>query len=459
MAEHVIKKGLDLPIAGEPDQRIESGNVVTKVALMAADYVGMKPTMFVKEGDAVLCGQPLFEDKKSPGVIYTAPGAGTVAAVNRGEKRALQSVVIDLSESERREGGAADGHVTFENYLGRDPAGLSRDEVRALLIESGMWTAFRTRPFSKVPAVNAEPDAIFVTAMDTNPHAPSVDTVYQGNESAFEKGLLCIAKLREGRIYLCKAPRTKIGAGAHSGVQEETFRGPHPAGTVGVHMHTLFPVHREASAWHVGYQDVIAIGNLFTTGRLDVQRVVSLAGPQTVKPRLLRTRVGAYIDDLVEGELNEGENRVVSGSILSGRTARGPVHGYLGRFHLQISALREGREREFLGWLAPGRNKHSVTNVFFSRLFPGTRFNFTTSTNGSERPMVPIGSYERVMPMDIMPTFLLRSLVMGDVERAEALGCLELDEEDLALCTYVCPGKYDYGPYLRRALTTIEREG
>ncbi len=336
---------------------------------------------------------------------------------------------------------------------------MSRDQVRALLIESGMWTSFRTRPFSKVPAVDSEPDAIFITAMDTSPLAADVDKVCEGNETAFEKGLLCIAKLREGHMYLCKGPDSKISAGPYSGIDTETFRGPHPAGTVGLHMHTLEPVHRERTAWHIGYQDVIAIGNLFSTGRLDVDRVVSLAGPQVLKPRLLRTRVGACINEIVDGELKEGENRVVSGSLLSGRTAQGEVAGYLGLYHGHISVLAEGREREFFGWLSPGRRKHSVLNIFLSRFFPATRFDFTTSTNGSERAMVPIGTYERVMPMDILPTFLLRAIIVGDVEQAEKLGCLELDEEDLALCTYVCPGKYDYGPYLRQVLTTIEREG
>lgn len=464
MGLHTIKKGLKLPIGGAPKQTISPARSVPKVALLAADYVGMKPTMFVKVGEKVKRGQPLFEDKKTPGVVFTAPGAGTVAAVNRGDKRAFQSIVIELDAGEK-EGGYAEGApaegdiVSFENYTGRDVAGLSGDDVRALLVESGLWTAFRTRPFSRVPSPEANPDAIFVTAMDTHPHAPSVDEVYKGNEEAFQQGLLCVAKLREGHIYLCTAPGSAVAAAAYTGVEIETFEGIHPAGTVGVHIHTLDPVHREKTVWHLNYQEVIAIGKLFTTGKLDVERVISLAGPSVKEPRLLRTRLGASTGELVEGELNDGENRVVSGSVLSGRTAQGDIHGYLGRYHHQISALPEGRKREFFGWLSPGANKFSIINTFISKLSPGKSFNFTTSTNGSERAMVPIGMYERVMPMDIMPTFLLRSLVMGDIERAEHLGCLELDEEDVDLCAFVCPGKYDYGQHLRKVLTDIEREG
>lgn len=459
MKVYKIKKGLDLPIAGEPEQTIGPAKPVSHVALVAADYIGMKPTMFVREGDAVKRGQPLFEDKKSPGTVYTSPGAGTVAGIRRGEKRALQSVVIELSESERRGEPSADEVVRFESFTGNALPRLSREDVRALLIESGLWTAFRTRPFSKVPAIDSEPDGIFITAMDTDPLAPSPEEICRGQEEAFEMGLGAIAKLREDYIYLCVKPNSSITAGPYSGVKIREFSGPHPAGTVGVHIHLLRPAHRERVVWHVNYQDVIAIGKLFATGELYVDRVVSLGGPVVKNPRLIPTRAGASIEDLVRDELEEGENRTISGSVLSGRTAQGDTLGYVGRYHHQVSCLREGREREFLGWLTPGKDSFSTVNIYTSKLNPKKKFNFTTTTNGSDRAMVPIGMYERVMPMDILPTFLLRSLIVGDVEQAEKLGCLELDEEDLGLCTFVCPGKYEYGPYLRQVLTQIEKEG
>jgi len=459
MGVHRFKKGLDLPIAGEPEQVIEAGSAVSSVAVMAADYPGMKPTMFIKVGDKVKRGQPLFEDKKSPGTVFTSPAAGKITAVNRGDKRALQSVVIEISERERKNEELKQEAVAFKKYKKKDIASYSGDNVRALLVESGLWTSFRTRPFSKVPNVESEPASIFINAMDSNPLAADVNVIFEANQNAFEKGLAVIAKLREGHIYLCSAENSTIGVGPYSGISHEQFAGPHPAGTAGLHIHTLYPAHAGRVAWTINYQDVIAIGKLFTTGKLDVSRVISLAGPQVSKPRLVRTRIGASTDGLVAGGLKDGENRVISGSVLSGRTAQGEVHGYLGRYHLQISVIAEDTEREFLGWLGPGTEKFSLINTFVSKLMPGHKFNFTTTTNGSARAMVPIGMYEKVMPMDLMATHLLRALVSGDVERAERLGCLELDEEDLALCTFACPGKYEYGTYLRNVLTTIEAEG
>jgi Na+-transporting NADH:ubiquinone oxidoreductase subunit A len=459
MALHTIRKGLNLPIEGGPEQTVYEGAPVSHAGVLGEDYVGLKPTILAAVGDTVQRGQPLFEDKKNPGVICTAPAAGTVVAINRGDKRAFLSMVIKLNAREQQNEPNESDFFPFENYEEKDPAGLSGGEVRTLLIESGLWTAFRTRPMSKVPAVDSEPAAIFITAMDSNPHAPSVEAIYAGNEGAFDSGLTCISKLREGKIYLCREPGSAVSADPHSGVQVEEFSGVHPAGTPGVHIHILEGVHREKTVWHIGIQDVIAIGQLFATGRLEPKRIVSLAGPAVVQPRMLSTRMGAGIDALTAGEIDAGENRIISGSVLSGRTANGEVVGYLGRYHQQIAALAEGREREFLGWLSPGADKFSTTNSFLAHFSPSKLFKFTTATNGSERPMVPIGMYERVMPMDILPTYLLRALLVGDLELAEKLGCLDLDEEDLALCTFVCPGKYDYAPHLRNVLTQIEREG
>ncbi|MBI1354320.1 MAG: Na(+)-translocating NADH-quinone reductase subunit A [Acidobacteria bacterium] len=456
MSRYTIKKGLDLPIAGDPVQSIEDAPQPTRVALIADDYIGMKPTMQVQVGDVVRRGQLLFEDKKTTGVRYTAPGGGEVVAVHRGDRRALLSVVIELDETER-----SGGHncVSFASYTGKAPSELSRDEAQALLIESGLWTTLRQRPFSRVADPAETPAAIFVTAADTNPHAPSVDVAMKGREADFERGVIALTKLTEGPVYVCKGADSSVRAPSSGKVQTEEFSGPHPAGTAGLHIHFLKPVSRLRTVWYVGYQDVIAIGKLFGEGVLDVERVISLAGPGVKNPRLLRTRVGASVDDLTAGELKEGEMRLISGSVLSGRRAAGPQVGYLGRYHLQISALAEGRKREVFGWLGLGLDKYSTINAYLGGVIPGLKFNFTTTTNGSDRAMVPIGMYEAVMPMDIMPTFLLRALLMQDIERCEELGVLELDEEDLALCTFVCPGKSDYGPLLRKLLTTIEKEG
>ncbi|MFP4172932.1 MAG: Na(+)-translocating NADH-quinone reductase subunit A [Candidatus Hydrogenedentota bacterium] len=459
MAVHTLRKGLDLPITGEPAERIEPGRPVTRVALMAADYVGMRPTMFVEPGSEVKRGQPLFEDKKNPGVIYTALGAGTLTAVNRGARRALQSVVIELSGNERAGAPADDEFHPFESYSGAPLEQLSEKEIRSLLIESGLWTCLRTRPFGKVPPPDGEPHSIFVTAMDTNPLAPPPETVLEGKGQDFETGLQVLRKLTTGPVYLCKSPKATIPGASMEGITVEEFTGPHPAGLPGTHIHFVDPVPFQKIVWYINYQEVVTVGRLFQTGRVDVERVISLAGPQVISPRLLTTRAGAHLDPLVEGELQEGENRVISGSVLSGRTAMGDVFGYLGQRHNQVSVLREGRERKFLGWLGLGRDIFSVTNAFASALFPNARFDFTTNTHGDPRAMVPIGTYEWVTPLDIIPTYLLRALTIGDLEEAEKLGCLELEEEDLALCSFACPGKYDFGHHLRNVLTEIEREG
>ena len=442
-----IKRGLDLPITGEPVQRIEAARPVRSIAVVGFDYHGMKPTMNVQVGDRVKLGQILFSDKKTPGVVYTAPGAGVVSAIHRGEKRILQSVVIDLDGDEQE---------TFAQYPSAQLAALESAQVRENLQQSGLWTALRTRPFSKVPAVDAVPSSIFVTAIDTHPLAADPAVVIAEYAADFEDGLKVLSAL--AKVFVCKAEGANIPGDKLSNVQAESFTGPHPAGLAGTHIHYLDPVSATKSVWSIGYQDVIAIGKLFTTGQLWVERVVALAGPVVTKPRLLRTRLGASLQELTAGELEPGDNRVISGSVLGGRTAQG-AFAFLGRYHQQVSCLVEGNDREMLHYLRPGVNKHSVMNIFVSKLAAAKKFAFSTTTNGSPRAMVPVGNYEAVMPLDVLPTQLLRYLIVGDTEMAQKLGCLELDEEDLALCTYVCAGKYEYGPILRDNLASIEKEG
>jgi Na+-transporting NADH:ubiquinone oxidoreductase subunit A len=442
-----IKRGLDLPLAGAPEQRIEPARAVRSVAVLGCDYHGMKPTMAVQVGDRVKLGQVLFSDKKNPGVHFTAPGAGVVSAIHRGEQRVLQSVVIDLE---------GDDAVEFARYDAAQLPALDPQAVRDNLQQSGLWTALRTRPFSKVPTVDAVPSSIFVTAIDTHPLAADPAVVIGERPADFANGLAVLARL--GKVHLCKAAGVGLSGEVQANVQPHEFAGPHPAGLAGTHIHFIDPVSAGKSVWQIGYQDVIAIGALFSRGQLDVTRVVALGGPVVDKPRLLRTRLGASLEDLTAGELQAGSNRVISGSVLGGRTSRG-AFAFLGRYHVQVSCLHEGRERELLHYLRAGVNKHSVLNIFVSKQMGGRKLAMDTSTNGSPRAMVPVGNYEAVMPLDILPTQLLRYLIVGDTEMAQKLGCLELDEEDLALCTYVCAGKYEYGPILRDNLARIEKEG
>lgn len=459
MGNHIIRKGLTLPIEGEP-----SGTVTEKqaahVAVMALDFPGVKPRMLVQPGDTVQRGQALFEDKKTPGVFFTAPGAGTVSAVNRGARRALQSVVIALTDTEAAGKPVESDLKAFSSWSDKDVEAFSREEIRDLLVESGMWPAFRTRPFSSRADIDSVPHSIFVTAMDTSPLAPPMDALVKGREKAFATGLAAVAKLTEGPVWLCAGPDSDfIPSELPPSVRVERFSGPHPSGTAGLHIHLLDPVGRDKTVWHIGLQDLLSVGDLLHTGVLCVDRLVSLAGPGAKDPHLIKTRLGADTASLTSDEKKEGEVRVISGSVLTGRNASDDVYGYLGRFHNQISLLPEDREKVFMGWLSPGVNKFSLSRLFLSNLLPKKSYKFTTSTHGSLRAIVAFGLYEQVMPLDILPTYLFRSLAVCDVDQAEKLGCLELDEEDLALCSFVDPGKEDFGSLLRKNLEIIEKEG
>ncbi len=453
MARFNIKKGLHLPISGEPQPTLDTSLKVSTVSLLGSDYHGIKPSFAVNEGDPVKLGQTLFTDKLMPEVRFTAPAAGRVVAIHRGEKRIFLSIVIQI-EDERTE-----RIEKFSSYNEYELNGLSADKVRALLLQSGLWTALRTRPYSKIANPHSEPHSIFVTTMDTNPLALPIDKILEGNMIFFQNGLTAISKLTKGKIHLCKDKSTTLSVQKFANLEIHDFSGIHPAGNTGVHIHLIDPVSKHKTVWSINCQDVIDVGKLFMTGRLPSERIISLAGPGVINPRLVKTRVGASILQLTKNQLKPGTWRVIGGSVYTGRAVKDEIVGYLGRFQQQISVIEEDTQRRFLGWLSLGHNQFSKINLFLSRLFRNKKFDFTTSTNGSRRAMVPIGTYERVTPMNLIPTVLLRSLIVNDIERAEQLGCLELDEEDVALFSFVCPGKYDYGPILRKNLELIEKEG
>lgn len=445
-----IKKGLDVPITGAPEQTISIEKLPRSVALVGYDYVGMKPTLQVAVGDKVKIGQLLFTDKKMAGVKYTAPAGGTVSAINRGAKRVFESIVIECDDREDA--------ITFDSYKEDQLAELDPEKVKSNLVDSGLWTALRARPYGKVADPAGTPHSIFITAMDTNPLAPSIEKILEGNEDAFKNGITTLSRLSEGKLYVCKAPGASIPTVELNTLSVEEFAGPHPAGNPGTHIHFLDPVFRGKTVWHIAAQDVVAIGKLFTTGKLFLERIAAITGPSMKNPRLLKTRLGASIDDLLAGELTDGNVRVISGSVIAGRRAAGAV-AYLGRYHQQVCALEEAKKRSFFGWLSPGFNLFSVKRIMASSLLFNKKFAFNTDINGGKRAVFPSGSYEQVMPMDFEITYLLRALMVDDLEEAENLGCLELCEEDLALCSLVSPSKMEYGLELRRNLTIIEKEG
>ena len=486
-----VSRGLDLPIAGSPVQQIEDATLTSSVAVLGADYVGMRPTMAVEPGERVKIGQTLFTDKKTPGVVFTSPACGTVTAINRGAKRVFLSIVIALDNE-----GSDDDCEPFTAFATSQLGSLSRQTAVDMLVGSGVWTSFRTRPFNRIPSPTTTPHSIFVTAIDTNPSAADPAVIIAERREDFSTGLLVITRLEAGNVFLCKSPNDEIPGTQLQGVETVSFAGPHPAGLPGTHIHTLDPAGRHKTVWHIGYQDVIAIGHLFRTGRPDTTRVVALAGPGVNRPRLIRTHLGANLAEITAGQLSSNTKggssiRVISGSVLSGRdvttfpdhvttatrasaadSASTPPDGqaetggqaenpiaFLGRYHLQVSAISDPPRRELFGWIMPGFKKFSLCNVVASKLLGHRTFAMDTAMHGGLRAIVPIGAYEKVMPLDILPTFLFRALSADDIEQSEALGCLELDEDDLALCTFVCPGKIDFGAMLRRVLNIIEKEG
>ncbi len=446
-----IKKGLDLPFdARPPDNLIEEKKKIKKIALLGRDYVGMKPTLRLKLNENVKKGMPLFNCKKTDDVVYTAPGSGKIVEVNRGERRVFQSIVIELDDSE--------DEITYENFS-EDAGSYTDESVRKLLIESGLWTSLRQRPFSKVPPVNSTPKAIFITAMDTNPLMYDPEIIIKKYLDDFKFGANILAKLTQGKLYICTKEDTKIDTDYGSdSIVIEKFGGIHPAGNPGTHIHFLSPNTLETNTWYLGFQDVIAIGKMFQQGKLWTDRYVSLAGTKVIKPRIFKTRIGASLNDLLSDEsIDYDNNRVISGSLLNGFEAKGPF-GFLGRYFNQVSVISDQVKQDFFGWTMPGFKKYSIMPTFFSKFTNKKSFDLNTGVNGGNRAMVPIGAYERVMPLDTMPTQLLRALLVKDSDMAMDLGVLDLDEEDLALCTFVDPGKVDYGPVLRAVLELIEKE-
>ncbi len=441
-----IKKGLDIPLSGAPEQKIRQGNPLRQVALVGDDYIGMKPTMLVKQGDRVTCGQQLFTDKQNPGVIFTSPGCGTVAAVNRGEKRKFLSVIIDLE---------GDEVVNFCEPVD-NPAKMEPQVIRALLINSGLWTAFRTRPYGKTPAIGSDPASLFITTIDTAPLAAQPLVILQEYQVEYQLGLRTLRRLLTVPIHYCTGAATLQAYEQVDGLDYWSFEGPHPAGLPSTHIHFIDPVHDTKTVWQIGYQDVIAIGHLLRTGQLQTERVVALAGSGVIQPALVKTRLGASLPDLCRRELSLEKLRVISGSVLCGRESKDHAT-YLGRFHTQVSVIADSNGRSLFNWLLPGKGRFSMKPVFASAFAKKTTFPMSTALWGGKRAIYPLGTYDQVMPMDIIATSLLKSISKGDTEKSKALGCLELIEEDLGLCGFVCPGKNEFGPFLREVLTAIEQ--
>lgn len=420
MQEIKIRHGLDISMEGKPRQTVREAGKVASVAISGHDFPDVRPEFSVEPGDKVRAGQTVFTDRRRPEIAFTAPATGAVTAINRGRRRALDSLVIRIESDET---------VTFPIPGTSD----GPEEIRGLLLKSGLWPSFRTRPFGRIPDADAIPNAIFVTAMDTNPLAADPRVAIGRHAEAFRRGLDVLPALTPGPVFVCRANGPPLYDGTPERIRQVTVSGAHPAGLSGTHIHHLAPVANGKSVWQVGYQDVIAIGHLLLSGRLWGERIVALSGSGMRDPALVKLPMGASLDEALDGELEKGPMRVISGPVLSGREA-----GYLGRYHDQVTVIARSDEEV----AAPG---------FLSRLggfFIGV----------PDAAIIPRDTFERVMPLDILPVPLLRALSVGDVETARDLGCLELVEEDLALLSHVCTTGTDYGALLRAALDQIEAD-
>lgn len=442
-----LRKGLNIPISGAPNGGVEQGPNPQSVAILGDDYIGWKPRILVAEGDAVGAGSPILISKDMPDVQVVSPVAGTIKAVNRGARRKLISIEIEVED------GAAPA-VDFSSVGdAATPEGLIQR-----LCAAGLWTAFRTRPYSKVPDPATRPAAIYVNAMDTEPLAADPAVIIAEDVEAFAKGLEAVASLSDGKTYLCQADGVTLPGQDIAGVEAAAFEGPHPAGLSGTHMHFLEPPRADKTVWTISYQDVIVIGRLLATGTYDASCIISLAGPVCANPRLIRTIAGASMLDLSAGDVpGDLPVRMISGSVLSGRAGEG-ADGYLGRYARQITLIEEDKKQIPMGWIRPMFAKYAVQPVLGSA-FAKREYPLTSNLNGGRRAMVPTGTFEELMPQDFLPTQLLRALLVMDTDQAQALGALELDEEDLGLVAFACPAKYEYGMALRDNLTKIEKEG
>ncbi len=418
-----IRQGLDVDLPGKPRQTVRDAREVASVAISGHDYPGIRPDFAVQPGDRIRAGQTVFVDRRRPRIAFAAPATGIVTAIDRGRRRALDSLVI------RREG---EGTESFPVPSGPMPG----ETLGSLLLTSGLWPSFLTRPFGRIPDPDGIADAIFVTAIDTNPLSADPRVAIGLHREEFRRGLAVLPLLTAGSVYVCRAPGPSLVDVDAARVEDVVVSGRHPAGLAGTHIHHLAPVANGRAVWQIGYQHVIAIGHLLATGRPPTERIVAIAGSGVRDPSLVRLPAGASLDEALVGELAEGPVRIISGPALSGREA-----GYLGRYHNQVTVIaRDEKDAE-----PAGLRRLSRLGGFFM--------------GAPDAAIIPREAFERVMPLGILPTPLLRALSIGDVDTARDLGCLELLEEDLALLSHVCTTGTDYGALLRDVLDQIEAEG
>jgi len=443
-----IKKGLDIKMIGEASKEISDLPLSETFAIKPPDFHGVIPKLLVQQGDEVKAGTPLFFDKANETVKFCSPVSGEVAQILRGDKRRILEIRI-----------LADKEIKYVAYERINPVAAGREAVLQSLLQSGVWPFIRQRPFGIIANPNDKPKSIFISAFDTNPLAADMNFIMQNCEEDFQTGLEALKQLTDGKVHL----NIKKGVQSSSvftnakGIEINTISGPHPSGNVGIQIHHIDPVSKGEVVWCVNPQDVLIIGRLFNKGIFDASRIIALTGSQAVSPKYYKTIVGTSVKHLVEDSgLKDGESRIISGNVLTGKQI--DEEGYMNFYDSQITVIPEGRQYEFMGWLMPGLNKLSKSRAFFSWLTPDKTYKLDTNLHGEERPFVLSGQYEQVLPMDIYPVHLLKSILVEDIELMEKLGIYEVVEEDFALCEFVCTSKIESQQIIRRGLELVRRE-
>ncbi|HTF31316.1 MAG TPA: Na(+)-translocating NADH-quinone reductase subunit A [Flavitalea sp.] len=443
-----IKKGLNIKLMGEADKIISNLSLPETFAIKPSNFIGVIPSLLVKQGDEVQAGTPLFSDKNNEAIKFCSPVSGEVIDIIRGEKRKILEVTI-----------LADKEITYAAFNTANPADLSREDIIQALLDSGSWPLIRQRPFGIIANPGQPPKSIFISAFDSNPMAPDYNFMMQDNDPAFQTGLEALKKLTNGKIHLnINADTTPASIFTNSkGVEINKISGPHPAGNVGVQIHHIDPVNKGESVWCINPQDVLIIGRLFSQGKFDASRTIALTGSQVKNPKYYKTVIGSSVKTMItDAGLKKGVSRIISGNVLTGKQII--TEGFLDFYDSQITVIPEGNEPEFVGWLKPGFDKLSMSRTFFSWITPQKKHDLTTNMHGEERPFVVTGEYEKVFPMDIYPVHLLKSILTEDLEMMENLGIYEVVEEDFALCEFVCTSKIESQDIIRKGLDLVRKE-
>lgn len=445
-----LKKGYNIKLVGEVTPAIGSAEAPKTYAIKPLDFKGLTPKLKVEVGSEVKAGTPLYFIKEMPDVVITSPVSGEVVEINRGAKRVILEIKI-----------LADSNTSYEKFAICNPNDMTPDAIKKCLLDSGAWAAIQQRPFGKVANPENTPKNIFISGFDSAPLAPDYNFILKDRAEQFQWGINALKKLTEGNVYLgLRAGEAPTDTFKNvQGVDIYNFGGPHPAGNVGVQMHHIAPLNKGEAVWSVNPEDVANIGKLFQEGIYDAVRTVALTGSEVNEGarKYFTTKVGACVDTILNGNISEGSNRIISGNVLTGTKIS--TDGYLSFYDRQLTVIPEGDDPEFMGWLIPTYARPSISKTFLSYLRPGKKYKVNTSTHGEERAFVVTGEYEKVLPMDIYPQYLFKAIMANDLEAMEALGILEIVEEDVALCEFVCTSKMQLQQLVRQGLTVIEKEG